>query len=215
MINIKGKIESFDIVTVGNQRINVYFGDKADNPPARMSLCTSTLIRGKDEKGKQYALLIDPSKTETKEEYYYDLERRTGLKPEEVTHCFCTHEHFDHVEGLNFFPRAKHMVAKENLVWVGASMLVDKRKLIGVEGEFLPGVAAVALPGHTNTLHGVAFIYQDKKYIVAGDAVVTKNHFRDETNNYEDDVERARETQKFIKKNFDFIIPGHDNIIVK
>ena len=47
MIDIKGKIESFDIVTVGNQRINVYFGDDANNPPARMSLCTSTLIRGK------------------------------------------------------------------------------------------------------------------------------------------------------------------------
>ena len=77
-------------------------------------------------------------------------------------------------KGSTYFPWAKYMAAKDNLIWAGASMLVDKRKLIGVEGEFLPGVAAIPLPGHTNTLHGVAFIYQDKKYIVAGDAVVTK-----------------------------------------
>lgn len=214
MIDIKGKIDGFDIITIGHQRVNIYFGDDIKNPPPRQSLCTSTLIRGQDEDGKGYAMLIDPSTCNTKEEYYFEIKRRTGLQPQDITHCFCTHEHYDHIQGLAYFPWAKFMAAKSNVPWVGASMLVNKTELIGVEGEFLPGVVVVPLPGHTNTLHGVAFEYGSKKCIVAGDAVVTKNHFRDETNNYEDDVQRAIETQRFIKKNFDVIIPGHDNIII-
>lgn len=93
-------------------------------------------------------------------------------------------------------------------------MLVDKSKLIGVEGEFLPGVQAIPLPGHTNTSHGVAFALDGKRILVAGDAVVSRHHFKDNANNYEDDPEEAAKTQVMIKQEFDLVIPGHDNLIV-
>lgn len=212
---IKGSITSYDIITIGHQRANIYFGDDPKNPPrGKPVTCTSTLIRGIDGENKAYALLVDPTTRNNAEEYYFDLQRRTGLKPSDITHCFCTHEHFDHIEGFAYFPEAKWLAPKDNLQVTGASMLIDKAYLYPAEGEFLPGVYAVALPGHTFGSHGVAFMYNGKKYLVAGDAVVSRHHFAEGTNNFEDDKEAARETQRMIKTHYDIVIPGHDNLIV-
>lgn len=213
--NILGTIDSYDVIVVGHQRCNVYFGDDPQNPPrGKPVTCTSTLVRGRRADGSKYALLIDPTTRHNPEEFYFDLKRRTGLEPEEITHCFVTHEHFDHVEGLNYFPNAQWLVEKRNLPWAGASMVADKAKMHPVEGEFLPGVYAHPLPGHTNTLCGVAFVYEGRKYIVAGDAVVSRHHFKDFANNFEDDVEAARRTQMQIKEDFDVVIPGHGNLFL-
>lgn len=212
---INGKIDSYDVIVIGHQRYNVYFDETAENPPrGKPVTCTSTLIRGKQKDGKPYALLIDPTTRNTPEEFYFDLSRRTGLGPKDITHCFVTHEHFDHIEGLSYFPNAIWFAEKNNLPWSGASMLVDKAKFISVEGEFLPGVYAYPLPGHTNTLCGVAFLYEGRRYIVAGDAVVSRHHFKDYANNFEDDVKQARLTQLEIKETFDVVIPGHDNLFL-
>ncbi len=213
--DIKGNILHYDVIVIGHQRANVYFGDDPRNPPrGKPVTCTSTMIRGIDESGVPYELIIDPTTRNNPEEYYFEISRRTGLHPEDITHCFCTHEHFDHVEGLAYFPNAKWLVGKPNLPWTGASMLVDKSRLTGVEGEFLPGLAAVPLPGHTNTLHGIAFRYGGKRFIVAGDAVVSKYHFAEVTNNFEDNAEMAVQTQNRIKQDYDVVIPGHDNLFL-
>ena len=52
-------------------------------------------------------------------------------------------------------------------------------RLVPVEGEFLPGVYALPLPGHTDSLHGIAFQHKGKRILVAGDAVMTKYHYED------------------------------------
>lgn len=212
---IKGKIESYDVIVIGHQRANVYFGDDPQNPPrGKPVTCTSTLIRGTTADGEKYALLVDPTTRHDAEEFYFDLSRRTGLCPAEITHCFSTHEHFDHVEGLAYFPQAKWLVEKNNLPWAGASMLVNKAKLIPVEKEFLPGVYAVPLPGHTHTLCGIAFAYEGRRFIVTGDAVVSRHHFKALTNNFEDDAEAAKRTQRHIRADYDVVIPGHDNLFL-
>ncbi len=213
--NISTAVDSYDIIMIGHQRANVYFGDDPQKPPrGKPVTCTSTLIRGKMEDGEEYALLIDPTTRNTSAEFYFELERRTGLKPNRITHLFCTHEHFDHIEGFSYFPDAKWLVPEKNRFAVGASMLIDKAKLISVNGEFLPGVYAVPLPGHTFGSHGIAFCYRNKKYLVAGDAVVSRHHLDHLANNFEDDIQAAIETQKMILQNYDCVIPGHDNIIV-
>lgn len=212
---IQGTIDSYDVIVVGHQRANIYFGDNPQNPPrGKPVTCTSTLIRGKQPDGTPYALLVDPTTRNTPQEFYFELQRRTGLKPEEITHCFTTHEHFDHIEGLAYFPKAHWLAEKHNLPWASASMLIDKARLEPVEGEFLPGVFAEPLPGHTNTLCGIAFAYQGHRYIVAGDAVVSRHHFADRVNNFEDDAELARRTQEQIAKDYDVVIPGHDNLFL-
>ncbi|MGI5899149.1 MAG: MBL fold metallo-hydrolase [Christensenellales bacterium] len=209
------EVLSYDIIVIGHQRANVYFGDDPRNPPrGKPVTCTSTLIRGLDENRKPYALMVDPTTRADQNAFYFDLERRTGLKPKDITHCFCTHEHFDHIEGFAYFPDAKWLAPAPNLFATGASMLIDKAMLIPVEGEFLPGVYAAPLPGHTHGLHGISFRYRKKRYIIAGDAVVSRHHFDDLANNFEDDIDAACKTQQQIKAEFDVVIPGHDNLII-
>lgn len=48
------------------------------------------------------------------------------------------------------------------------SPYIDGDRIQGVKGYFLPGVEAVSLPGHTYALHGVAFLHQGKRILVAG-----------------------------------------------
>ncbi|MCI9552276.1 MAG: MBL fold metallo-hydrolase [Acutalibacter sp.] len=212
---IQGKIDSYDIIVIGHQRANVYFGDDPKKPPrGKPVTCTSTLVQGRCEDGSPYALLIDPTTRSTPEDFYFELRRRSGLLPEDITHCFSTHEHFDHIEGLTYFPQAAWMVEARNRPWVGASMLVDKAKLVPVQGEFLPGVYAVPLPGHTYTACGIAFAYEGRKYLAAGDAVVSRHHFKELANNFEDDPAAARATQQMILKTYDVVIPGHDNLFL-
>jgi len=212
---IKGKIREYDIIVAGHQRCNPYFNEDPDNPPpGAMAVCTSTLIRGTDRDGNPYALLIDPALSETPERFYFALNRRTGLQPEAITHCYCTHAHFDHIQSFNYFPKAKWLCPKGMLPMLRASYLVNVKKFEEVEGEFLPGVYAVPLPGHTDTLHGVAFEFDRLRIIVSGDAVATKNHFIHETTGFEDNTENAIATIRMIKAEYDVIIPGHDNLIL-
>lgn len=44
-----------------------------------------------------------------------------GVRPEDVTHAFITHAHFDHIGGLKFFPNATIFVQKKELeswMWI-------------------------------------------------------------------------------------------------
>jgi glyoxylase-like metal-dependent hydrolase (beta-lactamase superfamily II) len=163
-------------------------------------------------------LIIDPTVRLKAEDYYFDVNRRTGLRPGDVTHCFVTHHHLDHYEALQYFPSASWMAAKPVAEIIRKECeLFDASPLAGVEGEFLPGVAAIPLPGHTDTLHGVAFSCGGKKILVAADSVMTRFHFTHETTDFQQDPEMRRvaaQTIRSMKESFDIVVPGHDNIIV-
>lgn len=207
----------YDILVQGHLKWNRYFGESADNPArGDPSTCTSVMIRGINTQGKPYVLIVDPTIRVTPEDYYFDIFRRTGLRPEAITHCFSTHFHMDHVFGLRYFPKAVWLTGPENNLFSLYSEAASKGEKVPleIEGEFLPGVSTVHLPGHTRTLQGIAFRYRGKKYLVAGDGVMTKNHFLKNTTEFQWDVNIAAETIRNIKESFDFVIPGHDGLIV-
>ncbi len=207
-------VASFDIIVVGHLKWNPYFGESQDKPPrGDPSTCTSTLISGRDTHGNAFRLLVDTTLRTSAEAYYFDLNRRTGLHPEDITHCFITHAHFDHQVGVNYFPNAKWLAANAIAEELRTSIHIDGCKVIGVSGEFLPGVFAFPLPGHTNYLHGVAFEHDGNRIVVAADGVMTKNHFIHNTTMFESDTAAAALSIQSLKENADFIIPGHDNII--
>ena len=217
--DIKGTVDSWDMIVMGHLRVNTYFGESYDAPPrGDPSTCTSVMVRGKDFDGKPYVLIIDPTIRLKAEDYDFDINRRTGLHISDVTHCFVTHHHADHFEALAYFPNAKWMAAKPVAdILQKDNTKIDMSGLIGIEGEFLPGVAAVLLPGHTDTIHGVAFICDNKKVLVAGDAVMSRHHFEHETTDFQPDVEKqkiAGQTIRKMKESFDIVVPGHDNLIV-
>ncbi|MDR3247305.1 MAG: hypothetical protein LBT39_00840, partial [Treponema sp.] len=86
-----------------------------------------------------------------------------------------------------------------------------------VSGEFLPGVYALPLPGHTKDLHGIAFMSEGRKILVAGDGVMTGCHFKERTTEFQSDpamLPVAAATIQNIAESFDLVVPGHDNLIV-
>jgi N-acyl homoserine lactone hydrolase len=119
---------------------------------------TVPLLRGDGE-----AILIDTGS------YAYRvplLERlnRLGLVPEDITSVVLTHCHWDHVCNYPLFPKAKVFVPHDDLEWAASQPVgtwhipefhvekldSDKRVVRIREGdEFLPGLRAVATPGHT------------------------------------------------------------------
>jgi len=222
----------WDVLVFGHLRWNRYFGETAENPPRGMpSTCSSVLIRGKETNGKDFFLIVDPTIRHCPEEFYFDLNRRTGLGPDCVTHCFATHHHFDHWHGFKYFPRAKWLTGPGNReLIIGASKNsagtdpgdglapeIEAERITEVSGEFLPGVAAIPLPGHTGDLHGIGFMSQGRRIIMAADSVMTAYHFRDKTTEFQTDaalIITARETIENIAQTFDLIIPGHDNLII-
>jgi N-acyl homoserine lactone hydrolase len=141
---------------------------------------TVPLLRGYDE-----VILIDTGS------YSYRvplLERldRLGLRPEDVTSVVLTHCHWDHICNYPLFPRAKVFVPNDDLEWalnqpVGTwhipefhveKLDSDQRVIRIREGdEFLPGLRAIATPGHTPG--HLSYIAQGKRadLIFAGDAV--------------------------------------------
>jgi glyoxylase-like metal-dependent hydrolase (beta-lactamase superfamily II) len=211
---ISQEVEDYDVIVIGHLKWNRYFDESQDDPPrGDPSTCTSTLIVGKEGK-VPFRLLVDPTIRLTKEDYYFDLNRRTGLQPSDVTHCFISHTHFDHQMGVNYFPNAKWLAATPVAKALLGSEYIDGSKVIAVGKEFLPGVVAVPLPGHTQALHGVAFLHNQKRIVVAADAVMTKQHYAHNTAEYTNDMETVAKTIKGLKRATDIVIPGHDNVII-
>jgi glyoxylase-like metal-dependent hydrolase (beta-lactamase superfamily II) len=135
--------------------------------------------------------------------------------------------------GFDYFPNAKWMtgVGNKELIIETArkvrvrayrnasiySTALDTSRIMEVTGEFLPGIYALPLPGHTPCLYGIAFADGDKRIVHASDAVVTRRHFEDRVTENQNDREWARVAAKTISdiaESFDIVIPGHDNIIV-
>lgn len=212
---LNGEIDDYEVIVIGHLKWNPYFGELVDAPPrGDPSTCTSTMIRGKLENGEPFVLMIDPTLRVTPEDYYFDINRRTGLHPEDITHCYVTHSHYDHQAGLAYFPGAVWYAAKPVAEELSRSPYIDGTRVIGVEGEFLPGVYAVALPGHMRQLHSAAFRKNGRRVVVAGDGVMTRDHFRHRTTMFGEDSKVAADTIRMLEEMADIIIPGHDNLIV-
>jgi glyoxylase-like metal-dependent hydrolase (beta-lactamase superfamily II) len=222
----------WDVLVIGHLFWNRYFGESPDNPPRGIpSTCSSVLIRSLEE-DDPYCLIVDPATRRSPEEFYFDLNRRTGLHPGDITHCFVTHHHFDHWHGLAYFPNAEWLTGLNNRALIteavsqslsrdpgdGLRPEIEAAKLREVSGEFLPGVFALPLPGHTADLRGLAFMSGKKRILAAGDAVMTADHFRDRLTEFtpsDEMKELAAAAISNIAESFDIIIPGHDNLIVR
>ncbi len=157
---------------------------------------------------------MDPTWRATASDYYFDLNRRTGLHYGEITHCYVTHDHTDHQMGLNYFPNAVWCAAPPVQAALAGSPHIDGARVQPVSGEFLPGLAPVALPGHTASLHGLAVRCAGRRVVVAGDAVMTGDHYAHETTEFELDAAQAAETIRMLKAGADVVIPGHDNLLI-
>jgi glyoxylase-like metal-dependent hydrolase (beta-lactamase superfamily II) len=198
------RVKRWDVVTIGNLSRNRYWGEP-DARGVRAVVCTCTLVSGDG-----FRLLVDPSVADA-EQMARELDRRTGLKPREVTAAFVTHEHWDHYAGLAHFTEARWLASP------GVAEILNKsgklpRPVEAVTGRLFDAVDVVPTPGHTNAHHSLRFDCEELSVVTAGDAVATRDFFRDRRGFYNAvDFEQSARTMDKLAAMADIIVPGHDN----
>lgn len=201
------KIKQWDVITMGNLSRNRYWGESEDKG-VRSTICTCTLITGEG-----FRLLVDPSLADAAE-MAQALDRRTGAKPGDVTAVFVTHEHPDHYQGIAHFPAARWLAAP-----AVAEILNQSGKLLrtieGSPDHLFDEIKVIPTPGHTHAHHSLVFDCAGLRIAIAGDAVMTKDFFR-ERQGYRNsvDFELAARMIDMLAEMADIIVPGHDNYLL-
>jgi glyoxylase-like metal-dependent hydrolase (beta-lactamase superfamily II) len=194
----------FDIITIGNLSRNRYW-DESEETRVRPTLCTCTLIRGEG-----FRLLVDPSCPEP-ERMAAELDRRSGLKLSDIDAVFLTHEHGDHYWGLAHFPGAERWAAPAVAEAINAAG-GQAKPVEGVTGPLFGVIELLPTPGHTPGHHSLRFQCDGRNVVVAGDAVMTHDFWRDRRPYFNAaDMEQARLSLDSLAALADIIVPGHDN----
>ena len=201
------KIKQWDVITVGNLSRNRYWGE-SDDKGVRNTICTTTLITGDG-----FRILVDPSMADAAQ-MKRELDRRTGVKPQDVTAVFVTHEHPDHHEGIAHFPDARWLAAPAVAEILNKSGTLP-RALEGCTDQLFDAVEVIPTPGHTHAHHSLVFDCAGLRIVVAGDSAITHDFFRDRRG-YRNavDLELSTRTIDKLAAMADIIIPGHDNFFL-
>lgn len=204
----RAKISRWDVVTVGNLARNQYWGETGTKP-FRSTLCTCTLIQGEG-----FRLLVDPSLAPAAQ-MAAELDRRTGLKVADIDTVFVTHHHDDHWFGLSHFPAARWFAAPEVADAINRTRRLPK-PVEPAGGPIFSAVALVPTPGHTTSHHSLRFHCDGYAVVIAGDAVMTRDHWRERQGHHNSaDLALAARSIAQLGELADIVVPGHDNFFVK
>lgn len=197
-------IKRWDVITIGNLSRNRYWGE-SDARGVRAAICTCTLITGKD-----FRVLVDPSLADGAE-MARELDRRTGIKPRDITAVFVTHQHGDHLAGITHFPDSRWLAAPRVAEIINKSGKLP-RVVEGVADRLFDSIDVIHTPGHTDTHHSLYFDCDGLSIIVAGDSVPMRDFFRERRGYYNAvDFELSARTMDKLAAMADIIVPGHDN----
>ncbi|HEY3439302.1 MAG TPA: MBL fold metallo-hydrolase [Paludibaculum sp.] len=198
------RVNRWTVITIGNLSRNRYWGE-SDAKPLRGAICTCTLISGDG-----FHLLVDPSLAAA-EEMAKELDRRTGLKLDDINGIFVTHEHGDHYYGIEHFRKAQWWAAAPVAAILNGSKKLTRN--VEVAPEVLFGaVDVLSTPGHTTSHHSLRFDCDGRSIVVAGDSVATRDFWRERKSYFNAvDSELAAKTMDRLAGSASVIIPGHDN----
>jgi len=208
LVRLKGRPDSrirhWDIITIGNLSRNRYWGE-SDERGIRKAICTSTLIRVDD-----HYVLVDPSLADA-ETQASELNRRTGLDPDDIDVVFITHQHGDHHAGLPNFTKAKWLAGADTAE--GLNSRGTYLKPIEPAGSSIyNAIEVVPTPGHTTDHHSLRFDFKGLSVLIAGDAVATYDFWTERRMYYNAvDLEESAHTLKKIASLADIVVPGYDN----
>ena len=196
---------SFTQLNIGCLSRNRYWGE-SDEKAYRKAKCTSTLISCPEG-----SLLVDPGVP--REEMQRLLDERCKVDLNEIKTIFFTHLHGDHRVDALRYPSAR-LLASKTEIDAFAKQEPDSPLLSRLEAapeELFPGIGVVSLPGHTEGCSGLTFETEEGRVLVVGDAVMTRDFFREETGYFNSwNLELAADTIRKIKKQSFVIVPGHD-----
>ena len=201
------KVKRWDVITLGNLSRNRYWGE-SDAQGVRSAICTCTVIQGEG-----FRVIVDPSLANA-EQMAAELDRRTGLKLRDIDTVFVTHEHADHWYGLAHFSEAKWLAAPD----VASALNKTKKLPKPVEaatGRLLDALAIIPTPGHTLSHHSLRFDYEGLSVVIAGDAVATRDFWRERRGYYNcADFALSAKSMDKIAGLANIVVPGHDNFFL-
>ncbi len=197
-------VKHWDVITIGNLSRNRYWGE-SDARGVRAAICTCTVIQG-----EAFRVIADPS-LKNQEEMARELDRRTGLKLRDIDTVFISHEHDDHWCGLAHFPEAQWLAAPQVAAALNKTGRLPK-PVGGVSGRLHDALTIVPTPGHTMSHHSLQFDCEGASIVVAGDAVPTRDFWRERRGYYNCvDFELSARSMEQLSSIADFVVPGHDN----
>lgn len=85
-----------------------------------------------------------------------DALTRLGLKPEDITDVVITHMHWDHVDGIDLFPKARIWVQKEELEYYAGEAWETKDTSDGVDAQDVLELVKINTEGRVGLVHGDA-----------------------------------------------------------
>lgn len=153
-----------------------------------------------------------------------------GLTPADITDVLVTHLHWDHVGNFTMFPNATTWVGEEELAWAAAQVPgttfvpdLHVRELLrrdeGVERvrpgqEVLPGVHAVASPGHTPGHLAFHVERAEEQLLFAGDSVKNIHELTTSRAHSTMDEDASTRTvdrlRSVLADTSGLLVPGHD-----
>ncbi|WP_299453823.1 MBL fold metallo-hydrolase [uncultured Pigmentiphaga sp.] len=156
--------------------------------------------------------------------------RKHGVEPADVTDVVLTHAHYDHAVNFTLFPRATVWIGDAELSWAAAQPpgfnpipelyvreLCSSERVHRIQdGEtFLPGLQAIAAPGHTPGHLLFYLTASDDPVLFTGDAAKNRAELLSMT---VADTDDARESARSLEKIWEIwrrrpgtlLIPGHD-----
>lgn len=147
-------------------------------------------------------IMVDTSSIEHRSRLLGGLERE-GIAPSHVDILVLTHLHHDHVANLDLFPAARKLARVEERPGKGIEAVAEDIKLA-------PGVSLMHTPGHTEGSMSVVACADDATYVIAGDAVPTRDNYeRWLPPGINIGPELALASMERISRAGDIIVPGH------
>ena len=197
-------VEQWDLISIGNLSRNRYWGE-SDDKAYRTAICTSTVVRGKG-----FTLIVDPPYGD-EDQMSLELSRRTGLQRSDVSAVFLTHEHGDHIVGAKHFPKAQLLASSPVADILNQSEKAGGR-VTGAKASLFGCIEVIHTPGHTLTHHSLRFDWQGHSVLIAGDAVMTLDFWRERRGYFNSaDSGAAKATIERLTGVADLVVPGHGN----
>jgi glyoxylase-like metal-dependent hydrolase (beta-lactamase superfamily II) len=141
--------------------------------------------------------------------------KTAGIKPEDIDTVIVTHYHSDHIGGISdkkgkpTFPGAKYFFMKSEWDFACEQHDMLKAKLLSIqdrvefleeEAEIIPGIKAIAAPGHTPGHMMVSIYSEEKEMLYISDVIGHTLHieFPDWCMGHEYDPKQAVHTRRAI-----------------
>lgn len=167
--------------------------------------------------------------------------KRIGVNVKDINKVILTHLHWDHCQHLKMFKNASFFVQKDELefalnptpdyyrsyesekIGLKPHFLKIKFNLLNGDKKICDGVSVISTKGHSPGHQSVVVNTKKRKYVIAGDAVMSWENLRPNKKTKNEftiigrhmNIEQAKNSISKIKEIADFILPGHEKGVLK